>query len=474
MKKIAFLLLLISNWLNAQNLDSLTLPQLTQFAKNQQIAKERAALNANVAQLNFAIYKASLKPQIDLNARIPNYSKSFGEVVQPNGSILFQSVTNNNSSLGLSMSQVIPKTGGTVFLQTNLQRFDDFENGFKNYNGLPIQLTLFQPLFGFNPMKWDKEIEPLKLREAEKQEKVDLAMLDLDAVVLFFNLSIAYQDFEIAKANEKSNQQLLTIAEERFALGKISKSDLMQLQLSLVSAEKDKRRALQAVKTASANIYSFLGLAIDADATKLIKPIAPITFGTINMDTETILAKAKKNRPEIEAFYRMKLEAERAVEKAKKESGLQANLTASFGLARSSENLQPIYTNPQQVQFLQLQLSMPILDWGQRAAQRQISIENQQFTTKFITQQETEFKNNILQTIERFENAQQELILVEKIKKLAEERFKITQESYVLGAISITDLTLAQREKDLAQRDYISTLSLYWQAIYELEVWTLE
>jgi outer membrane protein len=387
---------------------------------------------------------------------------------------LFQSVTNNNSSVGLSMSQVIPKTGGTVFLQTNLQRFDDFENGFKNYNGLPIQLTLFQPLFGFNPMKWDKKIEPLKLREAEKQEKVDLAILDLQAVDLFFNLSVAYQDFEIAKANEASNQQLLTIAEERFALGKISKSDLMQLQLSLISAEKDKRRALQAVKTASANIYSFLGLAIDADVSQLIKPISPNTFGKMQLETETILAKAKKNRPEIEAFYRMKLEAERAVEKAKKESGLQANLTASFGLARSSDILQDVYNNPQQVQYLQLQLSMPILDWGQRAAQRQISIENQQFTTKFIIQQETEFKNNILQTIERFENAQQELILVEQIQKLAEERFKITQKSYVLGAISITDLTLAQREKDLAQRDYISTLGLYWQATYELEVWTLE
>ena len=57
---------------------------------NQQITKEEAILNANVAKFNFAIYKASLKPQVDLNARIPNYSKSFGEVVQPNGSILFK------------------------------------------------------------------------------------------------------------------------------------------------------------------------------------------------------------------------------------------------------------------------------------------------------------------------------------------------------------------------------------------------
>jgi outer membrane protein len=245
----------------------------------------------------------------------------------------------------------------------------------------------------------------------------------------------------------------------------------MQLQLSLISAEKNKRRALQAVKTASANMYTFLGLSID---NQIITPKEPIGSGTINRDRKTVLAKAKKNRPEIETFYKMKLEAERAVEKAKKESGLQANVTASFGFARSSDNLPDVYTSPQQVQYLQLQLSMPILDWGQQAAQRQITLENQQFTTELIKQQEVAFENNILQTIARFENAQKELILVAQIQKLAKERFKITQESYVLGAISITDLTLAQREKDLAQRDYISTLGLYWQAIYELEVWTLE
>lgn len=470
---LMLLMSMFSQNLNAQNLDSLTLIQLTQLANNQKITKEEAILNANVAKFNFAIYKASLKPQVDLNARIPNYSKSFGEVVQPNGSILFKSVTNNNSSLGVSMSQLIPKTGGRVILETNLQRFDDFENGFNNYNGLPIQLTLFQPIFGFNTMKWDKEIEPLKLREAEKQYHLDLAMLDLECVNLFFNLLIAYENFEIATANEISNQKLLTIAEERFILGNISKVDLTQLKLSLVSAQKDKRRALQSVKMASVNIYSFLGLSIDSTI-KLIKPIAPIFFEQINIDTKTVLAKAKKNRPEIESFYRTKMEAERAVEKAKKESGLQANLTASFGFARSSDKLPDIYTNPQQTQFLQLQLSMPILDWGQQAAQRELAIENQQFTTKMIQQLEIEFENNILQVIERFENAKEELKLVQEIQNLAAERFDIIQKSYVLGAISITDLTLAQREKDAAQRDYISTLSLYWQSVYELEIWTLE
>jgi outer membrane protein len=467
---ILILLMVFNQKLAAQNIDTLTLSQFLDLSKTEQIGKKEAVLNAKIAALNYAIFKASLKPQIDLNARIPNYSKSFTEVTQPSGSILFQSITNNNSSLGLSMSQVIPQTGGTVFLETNLQRFDDFENGFNNYNGSPIRLTLFQPLFGFNAIKWNKKIEPIKLRQAEKQQMVDLAMLDLEAVAMYFDLLIANQDFEIAKANEQNNQQLLTIAEERFELGKISKGDLVQLKLSLISAEKDKRRAAQAVKTASTNIYSFLGLSID---NQTITPKEPIDFETMELEFEAILAKAKQNRPEMENFYRMKLEAEQAVERAKKESGLQADLTASFGFARSSDKLETIYTDPQQTQFVQLQLSVPILDWGQRKAQRQISIENQQFVNASIEQQETAFENNILQIIQQFENAQQELKLVTEIQTLAKERFEIIQESYLLGAISITDLTLAQREKDLAQRDYILTLNLYWQAVYELKAVTL-
>ena len=48
------------------------------------------------------------------------------------------------------------------------------------------------------------------------------------------------------------------------------------------------------------------------------------------------------------------------------------------------------------------------------------------------------------------------------------DRFEISRQRYVLGDISITDLTIAQREKDQAQRDYIDTLRNYWFAYFQL------
>ncbi|MEL6124330.1 MAG: TolC family protein, partial [Bacteroidota bacterium] len=43
-----------------------------------------------------------------------------------------------------------------------------------------------------------------------------------------------------------------------------------------------------------------------------------------------------------------------------------------------------------------------------------------------------------------------------------------SRQRYVLGAISITDLTIAQREKDAALRSYIQTLRSYWIAFYTI------
>ena len=58
------------------------------------------------------------------------------------------------------------------------------------------------------------------------------------------------------------------------------------------------------------------------------------------------------------------------------------------------------------------------------------------------------------------------------VKALAEKRFQIANERYILGAISITDFTLAQREKDQTRRNYITSLSNYWNSYYALRLLT--
>ena len=452
------------------DLQNLSLENFLQIAQENSIANEAAKLDWQSAQLDNSIFNAGLKPQLSAFANFPNFANTFAEAQQPDGTILFPRINNNNSALGLNLSQAIPLTGGRVFVQSNLQRFDDFTNDKVFYNGTPFRVGFAQPLFGFNALKWDKKIQPIILQEAEKKYSADIESINNEAADLFFNLLIAYENLQIATSNKESNETLLTIAEEKFELGIISKNGLLQLKFELASAIKNKKQAEQSVRFASSSIYTFLGKKHNGE---LINPITPNQESLIDVDLTIALREGLKNRFEQINYARRQMEADRDVEQAKREGGFQADLSASFGLSRGSTEVGDIYSDPQQQQFVQLQLNVPILDWGAQKSRVTLAQAQRDFLKKNITQNKLQLEANIQQTVDAFNNLQEQLQLNQEMKQLAQERFDIIKESFVLGAISITDLTLAQREKDQTAREYIFTLSQYWQNYYELKTMTL-
>jgi outer membrane protein len=78
------------------------------------------------------------------------YSKTSTQIVQPNGTILFQPIHNDNSSLAMNFSQSLTATGGTVYGTTQLQRFDDFDRHNVYIMVFLMAIGYSQPLFQFN------------------------------------------------------------------------------------------------------------------------------------------------------------------------------------------------------------------------------------------------------------------------------------------------------------------------------------
>ena len=283
--------------------------------------------------------------------------------------------------------------------------------------------------------------------------------------IAFFDLLSAIVDQQIAKTNSEVNNTLLDIANERFTLGKISRSDLLQLELEYRSAVKDYSAATFQVEFAESALLNFLG----GYKAQVVELIAPEPKGEeIAVEAGIALAHARENRPEILSFERRKHEADREINAASTEFGLQANLFASFGFARGSDRLGDIYSDPITEQQVQLSVSIPILDWGRRKSAVGIAKARKELVLQQIAQDELDFENDILQAISNWEQLQREVQLQEEIREVSLERFEISRERYVLGDISITDLTIAQREKDQAQRLYIETLRSYWIAYYQI------
>lgn len=116
---ITLLCIVLPGWLVSQS-NALTLDEAIRLAKEHSIAAKRAATRKETSYWQWRTFLSELKPQLALNGNLPGFTRSFVEVVQPDGTIAFNPVSFNNSSLELSLSQQIAKTGGTVFFTASI------------------------------------------------------------------------------------------------------------------------------------------------------------------------------------------------------------------------------------------------------------------------------------------------------------------------------------------------------------------
>ena len=447
----------------------LNLPQVVEMAKVNSIAAKQAVTVKETEYWKWRTFKSNYQPQLGLEGVLPGYTKTYTQVQQPNGSILFQPVHYDNSSLTLNFSQSIAATGGTIYGTTQLQRFDDFDRNNVLYNGIPYGLGYTQPLLQFNSLKWDKKIEPLKFNESkqafiETQEKISITVTEY-----FFDLLLAQVNLNIAELNYSNTKRILTIADTKFELGKISKNEILQLQLEVLNSQKAVGTSKRDVEIATLNLRSYTGIEGD----DRIKLDMPAVVAQMSVATEKVLTEAFENRSDAIAFVRRLAEARRDVAKAKGENGLKGTLTANLGFSNAATTAFDVYRNPKNQQSVQLQLSIPVMDWGRSKSRTKTAQANEQFITYAVEQDKQTFKQQIVTQVTLFNMMKEQIQLTDQAEKIAAEKYKIASERYVLGNLSITDLSIAFQENDRAKRDYVSSLRDFWGAYYQLRFLSL-
>ena len=464
----------------AQTPAPLTLPAAQALAAQRATAVLVAQRDASVATLDVARLRADLRPQVRLNATVPSYFRSFRETVQPDGSIRFQPVTVNNSSVGVSAAQAFAKTGGTLALSTGLQRFDDFEQDFNLYNGSIARLGYTQPLWGFNRLKWDRQIIPLVARETDARLVAAKLEAELAATRAFFDLAAAQLAFQIADANAMAAERLLAIANERYALGKVSRGDQVQIELELADAQQNRLRARQVWLGATADFRALMGEDFGGEPLAVVPPVVAeadiagdkTADADIETDIATALAQARARRPEALTRARRILEAEAQLERDNRDNGFRADLSASVGLIRSDPKLAEVYADPQLEQVAEVRLSVPIIDWGRRRALVGQSEAEVVLAKALGRRAEQTLETQVRLAVQQVDQSRAELQLLSRVRDLAEERYRIARESYVLGAVPLTELTLAQQARDQRLRQYLGGLENVFTAQAQLRALT--
>lgn len=467
---VTVLSVLVTPDLNAQEIKRLTLDEVIMLAADQSPNALMAKHRFRSSYWQYRTFVAEYRPLLTLNGTVPNYSSAYNRVWNSSKQEYEYVAVNVLQTQGaLSLTQNIGPTGGTISLNSDITHEVDFERDSYKYITSPLNIVLTQPLFRYNELKWQKKIEPLKYEEARKTYLREVENVRIMAVQNFFSLALAQINREIAETNMQNADTLYQIAKGRYNLGTIAEDELLQMELSYLNAGTAINESEINLRDREIRLRSFLGFNQNVRLELLIPSYVP----DIEVEVAEVLRLAEENNPDLIALERQLVEAQSSVAQAKAEKGLNANLTASYGLRDQDHDLNLAYSDPDRQQSVRLGLSMPILDWGLGRGRYKMARSSQELTQVQVEQSRIDFEQNLMLDVQQFNLQDDQVKIAAKADTVAAKMFEVTKQRFLIGKIDVLELNNADTKKDQNKRSYIQALSNYWVYFFNMRSLTL-
>lgn len=429
-----------------------------------------AALNElRSAYWQYRTYRAELLPEISFNGTIPAYSKRYSSYQESDGSYRF--VPNDNLQLSgeLSLSQRIWFTGGTLSLRSSLDYMRQLSGDkYNNFMSIPVALTLRQPLFAANDIKWKRRIEPVRYAEARARFMSETEEVAMEAIRLFFNVLMAADKLACSRQNLDNARKLYEVAQAKRRMGQISENDLLQIELTLLQAQSDVSNDDSDLRSASFRLSSFL----DFEEGTVIMPLEPERLHDVSVGYAQALDRATENNPFMHNVQRRQLEADYKVAQAKG-AMREVTLFAQVGYTGADRTFGRSYRDLRDNQVVEVGVSIPLVDWGKRRAAVKVAESERELAANTLRKETLDFNSNLFILVERFNNQAEQLRLADRASEIAGRRYDTNVETFMIGRISTLDLSDSQTNKDSARSRQLEELFYYWYYFYQLRSITL-
>ena len=451
------------------NVQQFTLEEIVQLALDRSPRALQAETRKEVAYWRWRSFRSNYRPQLSLQGTLPNFSRTNQTVQQPDGSYAFRRVSNNLTDLYLTASQSIGITGTEFFVSSGIERFDDFSTDETTYSSRPARIGLRQSLFGFNELRWDRQVEPLYYEEANRDYVVQREEIAQDATERFFAVLLQQVNLALAQKNLANNDTIFQIGQGRYNLGRITEDQLLNLELNVMNSRQEVAQAQLELETSTLELNSFVGLGEGQFLTVAL----PAGVPQFTIDDQVAVQQALANNPDMISFQRRVREAESEVARSRAQNGFRADLEATYGLTDRGTSLAGVYEQPENEQIVELGFRVPVLDWGRsksRMKQAEAILKLERYT---VEQEQVNFRQGVYTQVRTFAMQRDQVKITEVADNIAQRRYDISKQRYLIGKIDITDLSIALREKDEARRRYIESLRDFWLNYYEVRMLTL-
>ena len=455
----------------AQQQITLDLQQTIALANDSSLEAFRTKNMYLAGYWEYRTYKANRLPSLTLNMTPAQYNRDITKRYDSERNLdIYRSQQSFYAYGNLAIRQNFDLTGGTFYLDTELGYMRSFGNNKSTqFTSVPVRVGYSQSLVGYNPFRWERKIEPLKYEKAKKEYLYNAEQVSEQATTYFFALAMAQAEYDLAKENAVSTDTLYRIGMQRLKIAAISRADLLTLKLDVVNARNTLQNAISSLKRAMFSLASFLNMEKNAS----IRVTLPGRPQTLVIPVDEALQAAQANNPQFLGLRQGVLEAERNVDKTRKESRFNASINASVGFNQVAEKFGEAYKHPMQQEMVSVSISVPLVDWGVRKGKYNMAKNNLNVVKTSARQNEIGIEEEVIMTVNDF-NVQQDLVAsAEEALDLAVLAYNETRQRFIIGKADINSLTLSLNRQQEAQRNYISALKDYWLNYYKIRKLTL-
>jgi len=440
------------------------------MAQKQGFRAAAAIATRDAARAENTAFSRRNLPQFSLNGEAPQYEKAITPVIQQDGSTAFVPVQQTRARAGLTVSQRIPFTGADFSVTSSLQRYERTGNQANlTWSSTPVNFEIVQPVLRPNAMRWDSRVQDAEATVAERQYLETREEVALATSNAFFDFYIAQRSLANAAFNAATNDTLYNLNKGRLEIGKIGENDLLQSELALLRAQASLDNARLEYERASAQFR----LAINVPPGTPIDVAIPAEIPVVNPDTAIAVAQALKNRAQMSQLELQRIQAQRGVAEARLGGGPNANIRAGFGLNQTATDMGNVYQNPLESQRFTLGMNIPLLSWGARGADVQAARLQARRAEATANATREQLIQEAYFAARQLSQARRNVEISAKADTVAQKRFEVAYNRYVIGRINVDNLYIAQNEKDQAVNQYLQALKNYWAAYYRLRQVTL-
>ena len=304
---------------------------------------------------------------------------------------------------------------------------------------------------------------------AERQWQEAFEDISLEVTNRFFETYLSVMNKWNANNNVQINDTLYQISIGRYNVGKIAENDLLQSELALLNA----RTQLSSAEIAAARAMKSLAFLIGVPKETRLALVPPGTTPSLMLDPLAAAAHAKNNRSDMVEMSLQTLTAQRSLTEAKLNSSFSATLTANAGLNQRSETVPLAYQNLLDQQQLSISFEIPLVQWGGGAAAIEAAMSEQRRVESVGRVRANSIEDDVVSLVMSLRQLEKQVGISAKADTIAQRRFDVAKDRYLIGKIDVTNLFLAQNEKDSARRARIQTLWDFWTGYYRLRRLTL-